>query len=312
MFSFYCAKCHGAVDRDQDVVLFFRFFQGFLVCLLNIPGYAMVHDYFSEKESVRVISYMTAATVIAPLFGPLAGSVVVSFGGWRMSFLLLGVSAAMLIYPLYITLPAVSPRGETKERDPTAPISKYVVLAYLLGLACAVAMNWIWITASPLIIMREFGMTLTGYGYTQALSSAAYVGGVMLANRLIIRYTARELVERGRMLIAFGILGLASNLIFPQSLFIWLATWCAFVSTAGFFLPPLLRVLMTSSQISRDYAAATIYTFMNLGTAGGSATAALIYNGNRLAVLYGVLSLGFCLVFCLVMARSSGSSKEIT
>lgn len=290
---------------------FFRFFQGFLVCLLTIPGYAMVHDHFSEKDSVRVISYMSAATVIAPLLGPLAGSVVVSFGSWRMGFLLLGVCAAMLIYPLYITLPATLPKEETVERATPEQITRRVILAYLLGLACAVAMNWVWTTASPLVMMQEFGITLTGYGYTQALSSVAYVGGVIVANRLISRYTARELVERGRKFIACGVLGLALDLVFPESLIVWLATWCAFVATAGFLLPPLLRVLMTSPLINRDYAAATICTFMNMGTAGGSAAAAMTYNGNRATVLHGVLGLGACLVACLALARSNVSSKGI-
>jgi hypothetical protein len=84
LFSVVTLLLPSAHTIDQFLVG--RFFEGMGLCYIHVVGYALLQEIFSDEDDIRVIAIMANVSILAPLFGPLAGSVFLQYATWRAIF----------------------------------------------------------------------------------------------------------------------------------------------------------------------------------------------------------------------------------
>ena len=75
------------------------------ICFIGVIGYAKIQQMFEEKQAVKIISIMTTVSIIAPLIGPLAGSLFLEYYEWRGINLIIASFTLVSLVGLYFYFP---------------------------------------------------------------------------------------------------------------------------------------------------------------------------------------------------------------
>lgn len=266
-----------------------RFLQGFGLCFIGAVGYAAIQESFEEAVCIKITALMANVALIAPLLGPLAGSVIVAYFSWKMMFVLFALLAAVALVGLWRAMPETA----TRLGEPLSPASLWhdyrVILtnrqflcgAMAIGCACLPLLSWL--AQSPVILMGDHGLTAVEYGFLQL----PIFGGLIVGNVTLARYSGRRTVERLIKLGAVPILGglllaTAATLLSPGA-YLWMTAGMSFyafgvgVANAGLYRLTLFSCNISKGTVSAALGMLTIlvYTFgIELAktsyTAGGS------------------------------------------
>ncbi|MEO1250847.1 MAG: multidrug effflux MFS transporter [Pseudomonadota bacterium] len=219
----------GASETLGDFY-FWRFLQA-LGGAGSVAVFPIARERFGPQESARVISYMMAIIVIAPIVAPILGGYVLLFAGWRAIFAL---AAAIGIAVLAATILFIrSDRPSARAHNRPLLISRYrLVLAEpciflpVLASGLAFAGLFAFVAGSPHVYITHFGAAPEHYGYLVALNAAAMV----IAN--FVNGRALASVDPVRKIV-FGALGLAGA-----------GAALLFAAFAGFGLPALIMAVI--------------------------------------------------------------------
>lgn len=93
--------------------LLIRCLEGLGVAVIAV-GYSLIHENFSDKDAVKIISLMGNIAILAPLIGPLIGALIVSYLNWRFVFVLI-VALSVITF---IFLRKYTPANINKQKTP--------------------------------------------------------------------------------------------------------------------------------------------------------------------------------------------------
>src|SRR5215813_6683452 len=173
---------------------------------------AVVRDLYSGVRAGRELSLMGAITGVAPIVAPVIGGGLQTFFGWRASFVLLLVFAAV------VGLTTVQLLPETLREPVKAPFSLRTMgamyrsvavhrgfLAYLAILTAAFVGLFAWISGGRVVMQTAtYGLTPFIFGVSFALGSAGYVLGTFIAARIVMRLGLDRLIGIGTAAMACG------------------------------------------------------------------------------------------------------------
>lgn len=209
----------GAAQSIEQLYLF-RFLQA-LGGAGSVVVFPLVRDRFNDEDGARIISYVMALTVVAPLIAPIIGGYVLAISSWSaIFFLLAGLGALTLLAAAIVIKPAGSKR---KRFSPGVVLAGYRtvlgqwrILSFILAGSFAFAALFAFVAGSPFVYITYFGVSPQNYGYLVGLNAAAMIGANLINAQLLshidpIRKTlvgATLLAIAGGALFAFAQLGL--------------------------------------------------------------------------------------------------------
>jgi DHA1 family bicyclomycin/chloramphenicol resistance-like MFS transporter len=172
---------------------------------------AIVRDLYSGARAGRELSLMGAIMALAPVGAPMIGGVLQSAFGWRSHFVLqiaFGLIAAWFVWrKLPETLRASTP-GPFSLRAMLAGYAEIMrnraVLAYVGMLATSFAGVFAWISGSSHVLQEVYGLSALAYGLAFAAASGGYLGGSMLAARIVTRIGLDNTIGLGCAALALG------------------------------------------------------------------------------------------------------------
>jgi DHA1 family bicyclomycin/chloramphenicol resistance-like MFS transporter len=198
---------------------------------------AIVRDLYSGARAGRELSVMGAVMALAPVLAPIAGGLLQTGFGWRSVFFTLvggGLIGAAIVWPL---LPETLPARAAEPVSPASMLRSYHVVArnpaYLayLGLASTgFGGLFAWISGTSFVLQNLYGLTPFQFGVAFAVGSVGYMGGTMLAARLVMRLGIDRTLGIGAAAMAGGGLGMvvalalgltsAASLVLPMALYL--------------------------------------------------------------------------------------------
>lgn len=206
---------------SQSMSQFFiaRYFQGMGLCFISVVGYATVQEIFEEMDAIRIIALLSNLASLAPLLGPLAGAVFITYFSWRGIFLLIGFFAVVALVGLWRYMPESI--GVSRKNHPiivSSPLSFATVLTnyltllkslpFLLG---SIALGLIsvpivaWIAISPVMLITSSDLTVYQYALWQLPIFGAGVLGNFALRKLSYRFSVDKLIIMGISLCALGL-----------------------------------------------------------------------------------------------------------
>lgn len=242
-----------------------RVLQGIGLCFIGSVGYATVQETFDEVNAVKVTALMANVALIAPMVGPLAGAALIGVAPWRSCFLFISAISLISMIGLWRKMPeTVSPHTEkppysqiihdfvglfTERRFVLSALSMALISLPLIG----------WIALAPVLLVKDFKLSLLEYGLWQL----PVFGSLVMGNLCVFFIASRWPLGRS-VLISFwpmlaGIICLTAGIFYPARSPIFIVTGISLVAFAeGLSIAVLYRFALMSSEHTKGTVASGI------------------------------------------------------
>ena len=286
---------------------------------------AIVRDLFDRERSASVISYITAAMVMAPMVAPLIGGYLDDWLGWRSSFLFVGS------FGLIVTVFAVLLLHESNHNRQPLPGIRGMATSYGILLGSPVYRGYALLTTfasagffaflggAPYVVIELMGRPPSEYGWYFALSAIGYMSGNLVSGRITVRVGIDRMIGLGLALNLAG--GLTMLLLWAAGHFTPLALFGPMMLSAigNGFNNPNGNAGAISVDPGRAGAASGLTGFLQMSVgAGASALAGHLIIGSQLPLALimtaaALIATGFYIRLLAVNRRESAfSATQIT
>lgn len=276
-----------ALSHSMDQFLVARFFQGMGLCFICVVGYATLQEIFDEMDAIRLIAIMANVSILAPLLGPLLGSIFIQYFSWRIIFVSIAVLAFGVLWGLWRFMPesvgVIKRNGDELKAVSLSPrviATNYKALLFnrsfmlgsfslgFLSLTCC-----LWIAFAPVILILDAKLSMFQYGMWQLPIFGAYILGNLLLQRLTHRHNIQTLSWLGTWISMVGLLGMFLLPWLMQDDYIWLMPGLmVYFFGYGIVGAPLNRFILYSTAVGKGTGSALLsmisMTIMGLGTEG--------------------------------------------
>jgi predicted MFS family arabinose efflux permease len=167
---------------------------------------AVVKVMFDEARAMRALGLLGSVESLAPALAPIAGAVLLSIGGWKLSFEVLGISAGLLAVFLLATnrLPQVDRRvGGSYFRL----LRDRIFLRYALSQALVLGGLLTFVFGMPAVFVRVLGGSIVDFIVMQVSAIITFMVAANVAGRAAERFGAERMITLGTMLTAVGSAG---------------------------------------------------------------------------------------------------------
>ncbi|MFT3802586.1 MAG: multidrug effflux MFS transporter [Burkholderiaceae bacterium] len=186
------AVCASA-DRLEWLVAG-RVIQGLGACATSVLARSIARDLFDGAALSRALAFIMVAMAAAPGFSPLLGGLLSRAAGWRGTFWLVAVIAALLASLYLLRMGETHPFGARRRATFGETLLNYVRLLVdrrfaspALGVSMAVGGLFAFFASAPAILMDEMGLTPIELGYFFAATVFVVFGAGIAAPRLAAR-----------------------------------------------------------------------------------------------------------------------------
>ncbi len=316
--ALYTAASVGcALAWSIEALIGFRFLQALGGCAGVVVSRAVVRDRFDHNEAARVFSLLMLVMGVSPILAPLAGGYLAVAFGWRTIFALLaaiGFATAVLVHMrLDETL---DPSRATATIRPGLILRNYVIvlrdrhfLRYTLSNSCALAGMFAYISGSPFVLMRLYGVSPEHYGLYFGANAFGLIG-LSQFNRHLLRHFSFEAilpVAFGAMMVCGLFVMVAGTLHLPLA---WFAAGLfLFVSGIGLVGPNSAAGAM-SNHPERAGSAAALFGTMQFSVAALASGLVSVFHDGSARPMTWIIGLSAALAFATFMLLKPGAAAD--
>ena len=285
-----------AISHQMHKFLIERIFQGMGVCFIGTIGYATLQEIFNDTDAVKLTALMSSISIISPLLGPLAGSMVVLHASWREIFELVAILTIVSLWGLWKYMP--EPVGQmTSEGKHITPqplhlkkimhnyaellsSPRFMKTLFTYGLMAVPCM--IWIALSPvMIIAKENSHSLYLYSLWQIPMFSAFIFANTLLQKWVVKFNLQELMQKGIYMVIFNLM-LSTLLVhfFGPSYYAFIPGFIGYFFGYATASSPFYRQLFSLSTVPKGATAAIISLISMLIQSVGIELANHIFHGH--------------------------------
>lgn len=179
-----------------------RVFQALGAAVLMVVPRAIIRDRHTGESATRLMALVMLVMSVSPMLAPLAGSLLMGFGGWRVIFGVLALAAALALFLTFRTLPETL---ATQDRRPVNAASMMAGIRQLsrdrsfMGLTLVggfgMASFFVYIAMAPFVFTGAYGLSpqqfslafaVNAVGFFLASQAAAGLGARFGATRVVV------------------------------------------------------------------------------------------------------------------------------
>lgn len=303
---FALATLGCATAKTYSIFLICRFIQGTGICFMAVPGYASIHESHSQKDAIRLIAIMAGIAVLAPAFGPLLGSVIMSLCDWRGIFWFLTIWSFISMGLLMLFMPETL--SKLDRSDKTTKIlktywniitnKKFMFFLTINGLIFCGFITWI--VAGPFLVIEWFKQTPLMFGIYQGLIFLSYIMGNFFVKKLIDKKSSMSLIQSGLNICL--IVSLLSTMMYLNISGLWMiiVTYIIFAFGSAFAFAPLNRLTIESSSEPMGARMAIFSTGMSGFATLSSLLVSVFYKGSTFSLALIILVL---MLLAMILSR---------
>ncbi|MCO6441636.1 MAG: multidrug effflux MFS transporter [Nitrococcus mobilis] len=208
---FTLASLACALARSIEAMIVFRFLQALGGSAGPVLGRAAVRDVHGPLEAARILSYLGAATALAPALAPIGGGYLLVALGWPSVFLFLAGYGLVATALLWLALPEPLAPELRQSIHPVSIARNYRLLlqhrefvGYMLACAFTFAGLFAFLSGAAFVLIEFLGVSAQHFGYYFTLAVGGYIMGTLLAGRLSRRLGINRLLLIGGAIASLG------------------------------------------------------------------------------------------------------------
>ena len=184
-----------------------RSLQGIGIAAPAILSFLIIADAYPLKKQQFFMAMLNGAMNISVAAAPVIGSYIALYFQWRGNFMLLLLlgSMVLLIAMFFVPKYTLPEHKETISLRGYLPLfqSKPLMLL-MLNIILMIVPYWIFVGMSPLLYMKNLGVSLTHFGYYQGVFALVFALGSILFGLLMHRYAQKTLLRPTSWLYLFS------------------------------------------------------------------------------------------------------------
>jgi MFS transporter, DHA1 family, multidrug resistance protein len=300
-----------ATSQSIGTLIFVRFLQAFGGAGSIVLARAVVRDLYSGVRAGHQLSLMGSITAFAPIVAPVIGGFLQTAFGWRASFILLVLFAAISALTAARFLP------ETLRQHTSGPFSfrsmgalyrsvlvNQGFLANLGILTTTFVGLAAWISGASVVMQGAYGLSPSAFGASYAVGALGYMLGTSIAARIVMRLGLDRTIGIGVVIMAAGGLLMAAVAALGLAHVAWLvAGMTIYLAGMGFAMPQTMASALTPFP-DRAGTASSLLGFTQQSCAAIAAAAIGQYLGRSAWPVAGVVAaMGFLALLIWALTR---------
>ena len=319
--SLYVVASIGCVFvHSVQALIALRIFQAVGGCAGMVISRAIVRDMFSGPEIARVFSLLMLVMGVAPILAPTIGGIVMTVFGWRYIFVVLMLIGLSLLIISARVLPETRQSDPSISLHPLRVLSEYLTVlreprfaTYALTGSIASAGLFAYISGSPFVFMKLFGISEKHYGWIFGMNALGLVTASQINRLLLRKRTSAEIILRASTLqFTFGVLFALStrmHVIGFAGTFLFIF---GFMMMQGFVFPNASALAIEPFTRNAGSAAALLGGLQMTSGAVASALVSYLHNNTALPMAGVMASCGLMSFTTLLMGRAVMRRKVAT
>ncbi|WP_075602661.1 multidrug effflux MFS transporter [Saccharicrinis aurantiacus] len=194
--------------KEIEYILVLRVFQAFGGGFATVTANVFIRDWYEGKQVAKMVTIVSLMMMLAPLFAPVIGSLLIDFKGWQAVFHFLFIFAVVLFSAFFIIVPeSRSKELITKKVTRNQILDKYREffsdrLSVILLFAISFSMSglYIFLTSSSFIYIEYFGIDRSLFPYLFGANILLNILLSFLNTFLLKRYRPRYILRAGLLL----------------------------------------------------------------------------------------------------------------
>lgn len=260
------ASVGAAASQNVDLLIAFRFIQGFSGSAGIVIGRSTVTDISSGRAAVRAFSLLAAIGSFGPVVAPLLGGALLPAIGWRgVLWVIAGAAAIMSVGVAVLIRESLAPErrstggiGETF-RTARQLFANRSYVSYLLISAFAFGAVLAYVSASPFVLQNVFGLSSGAFSLAFAGNSVGLILSSLINARLVSWIQPARILEYAQVAMAVIALLLGLTILTGVGTIVTVLPMTFLLITAiGFTLSNSGALAMVSVQRGTGTAAAVL------------------------------------------------------
>lgn len=197
IFIFILGNLFCLSGYNYPLFLVGRLLQGLGIAAPSILSFLIIADLYPVKKQQSLLAILNASLNTAAAFAPVIGSYLTHFFHWQGNFITLLVLGGLVFFMALLFIPSTKIYFTEHE----SPLKGYAAIfkSNLLILLMAYFMvmfvpYWIFVGISPLLYMKDLGVSLNHFGYYQGSLALIFALGSLLLGWMIHRYDHKKLL----------------------------------------------------------------------------------------------------------------------
>ena len=200
----FCLSTVGCLfSPDIYAFLFFRSLQGLAGASGVVISKSIASDLYEGQELTRFFSMLSAVQGLAQICAPVLGGILLEYTDWRGIFIVLSGVGVLLTLVLLRFRESLSSSARlqggigTAFRNYLSILHDRPFLGYVLVQAFAMGVMFAYISASPFIFQRHFGLSPLAYSLCFGINALAIMAGSLAVTRFRSARRALRIGVRG-------------------------------------------------------------------------------------------------------------------
>jgi len=240
-------------STNIHVFILLRFLQGVGLAIIAI-GYALIHIKFNDKHAIKLIALMGNIAILAPMFGPVMGTVILHYFSWEKIFYITAALSAITLIGLYW----FTPKDDLMTSPPAFShlMRQYIGILmnkeFLHGTLCLIfsfMALFLWISQAANIILVKLHLDYTHYAIYQVISIGGLTASGLLMQFIAGQFSIYRIVKIGAILL---LLGLSISLLGSSSIDIIAIGLCMYNFGIGLMNGCIIRLVMSIQGYSKN------------------------------------------------------------
>ncbi|WP_158997779.1 MFS transporter [Pigmentibacter ruber] len=270
IMSFILGCMLNSIALNIYQFLLARIIQGLGIAFISAIGYATVQETFPEKKAVKIIAFMTSVSILAPLVGPLIGSLYLQFFHWRGINIFITFLATIAFIGLYFSFPKdnVLKNNISFIEDGIKLYTKILLQnRFLFGVLTFTFAQFpliLWISVSPILLIQNEKISFIKYGFFQFPIFGGFIAGTTLLQLLLKKFDLRDIIVISAFIIFSGLLTLFFTTFYLAiNIELIMILLSIYTFGLGCISSPLIRTILYSYAYPKT-AMTALFSFINM------------------------------------------------
>lgn len=229
-----------AISVNVPELVTARFFQGLAGAGGVVLSRTIACDMYTGSQLTKFMALLMTVNGFAPILGPLIGSSIITFFPWQVLFIFLAVWGVMLILGslkgVHETLPVAqrTPRFSASVKDMLHQLVNLRFLLLALSMAFVMGGFFSYLSASPFVFQKIFGLSPLGYAIVFATNAIVVAVFANIAGR-VAQKISEKIIVKVALVVQFLVSILLALMIATDlnSMLVVAAILCIFVGMMG-------------------------------------------------------------------------------
>jgi len=198
---------------SYQFLLIGRFLQGIGIAAPAILSFLIIADSYPLKKQQFYMAMLNGIKNASVAIAPVIGSYITLYFHWQgnfMTLLLLGLTALVMTL-IFIPKYKLPEHTETLSFRGYLPLFKSKPLVILmLNLILMFVPYWVFVGMSPLLYMKDLGVSLTHFGYFQGAFALLFALGSVIFGLMMHRYQQKQMLRMSTKIYLVSFISIAT------------------------------------------------------------------------------------------------------